>query len=195
MFWKKKVAPDRLAQVEKLHLNQMHAKAPNGSLARGLINMLEDEEVKAVCKLIVNKAIKWNESIYHVATFGWLHLCIQFVCIYRADIHDWFACHLTRIGIHSPMHACMHACIVILMRNAIRIALECTNGNCSIKCHLTSCLAPYTKRTITIHDFNLLTRQMVFIWKCLEMQKKKKNNNKYQERNYLMGILQVKSAL
>lgn len=35
---------------------------------------------------------------------------------------------------------------------------------------------------------------MVFIWKCLEMQKKK-NNNKYQERNYLMGILQVKSAL
>lgn len=36
---------------------------------------------------------------------------------------------------------------------------------------------------------------MVFIWKCLEMQKKKKNNNKYQERNYLMGILQVKSAL
>lgn len=115
--------------------------------------------------------MKWVDlSCCHIRLAAFVHS----ICLHLSSWYSWLVCMSFNKNWYPFIDACMHACIVILMQNAIRIALECTNGNRSIKCHLTSCIAPYTKRTITIHDFNLLTRQMVFIWKCLKMQKKKK---------------------
>lgn len=76
----------------------MQTKAPNRCLAHVSSMTFQKEEVEAVCENIVNKAIKWNESIHHVAAVAWLHshlhLHIQFVChfIVLRFLQEWLVC-------------------------------------------------------------------------------------------------------